>query len=124
MRRFIDFENRVFAKYAGEHDLPFNDVAAVYPRDPRLFVDSIHMTPAGIKLKAWLVFQNLVRVLEPRLSDSTLPMPDPAAAATIQRFQGRRAGSSPSPPSQRAAACRRRDDERYAPVDALGALSN
>lgn len=88
MRRFIDFENRVFAKYASEHNLPFNDVAAVYPRDPRLFVDSIHMTPAGIKLKAWLVFQNLVRVLEQRLSDSTLPMPDPDGRREHPAFSG------------------------------------
>ncbi len=77
MRRFIDFENRVFRKYAQMHDLPFNDLAATYPRDPRLFVDSIHMTPAGVKLKAWIVFQHLVPVLERRLQEGTLPVSDP-----------------------------------------------
>jgi hypothetical protein len=86
MRRFIDFENRVFAKYARENNLPFNDVAATYPRDPRLFVDSIHMTPAGIKLKAWVVFQNLVPVLEQRLRDGTLPLPDPGGRRTHPAF--------------------------------------
>jgi len=77
MRRFVDFENRVFAKYAVVHRLPFNDLAARYPADPRLFVDSIHMTPAGVKLKAWLVFQNLVPVLEQAIRAGRFPVPDP-----------------------------------------------
>jgi len=77
MRRFVDFQNRVFRKYAREHDLPFNDLAAAYPRDPRLFVDSIHMTPAGVKLMAWIVFQNLVAELERRLDARSLPLADP-----------------------------------------------
>jgi len=68
MRRFIDFENRVWRKYARVHNLAFNEFADVYPRDPRLFVDSVHMTPAGVKLQAWIVFQNLVPVDEIRRS--------------------------------------------------------
>lgn len=88
MRRFVDFENRVFAKYARAHQLPFNDVAAAFPRDPRLFVDSIHMTPAGSKLKAWIVFQNLVRLLEQRLRDRSLPIPDPGGRRSHPAFSG------------------------------------
>ncbi len=73
MRRFVDFENRVFAKYARVHVLPFNDLAASYPADPRLFVDSIHMTPAGAKLKAWIVFQNVVRYFDDSIRSRRLP---------------------------------------------------
>ena len=77
MRRLIDFQNRVFRKYAvSSRLLPFNDVASVYPRDPRLFLDAIHMTPAGIKLKAWLVFQQLVPHLAARIADGRLPLRD------------------------------------------------
>jgi len=50
IRRYADFQNRVFRKYATVHELPFNDLASVYPADPRLFQDILHMTPAGIKL--------------------------------------------------------------------------
>lgn len=73
MRRYIDFENRVFEKYARTHGLPFNDVARSFPPDPRLFVDSIHLTPAGVKLKAWIVFQNVVRYLGPLIESGALP---------------------------------------------------
>jgi hypothetical protein len=88
MRRFIDFETRVFQKYAQVNDLPFNDLAATYPRDPRLFVDSIHMTPAGVKLKAWIVFQHLVPVLERRLQKGALPILDPTTRTRHPAFVG------------------------------------
>jgi hypothetical protein len=90
MRRFIDFQNRVFRKYAREHDLPFNDVAAVFPHDALLFVDSIHMTPAGVKLKAWVAFQNLVPILEQRLKARTLPSIDPGGRLAHPAFSGSR----------------------------------
>jgi len=104
MRRFVDFENRVFRKYAQVHGLPFNDLAAQYPADPRLFVDSIHMTPAGVKLKAWLVFQNLVPVIEQRLRSGSVPSPDPNAGQAHPEFTG--AGRRLVPIAQIAASCR------------------
>jgi hypothetical protein len=92
MRRFVDFENRVFRKFAHVHGLPFNDLASEYPADQRLFVDSIHMTPAGVKLKAWVVFQNLLPVIEQRLRAGTLPSGDPGGRQTHPAFtdSGRR----------------------------------
>jgi hypothetical protein len=33
IRRYADFQNRVFRKYATVHGLPFNDLASVYPAD-------------------------------------------------------------------------------------------
>jgi len=88
MRRFFDFENRVFRKYAGAHQLPFNDLDAVYPRDPRLFVDTVHMTPAGVKLKAWIVFQHLVTEIGRRVRDGRLPIPDQGGRGTHPAFAG------------------------------------
>jgi hypothetical protein len=76
IRRYADFQNRTFRKYATVHGLPFNDLAAVYPQDPRLFLDAVHMTPAGNKLKAWLVFQQLVPEIERRIADGRLPLAD------------------------------------------------
>ena len=88
MRRFIDFENRAFAKYARVHSLGFNDEASVYPHDPRLFVDSVHFTPAGVKLQAWIAFQSLVPVLERELAAKRLPSVDPGGRTAHPAFTG------------------------------------
>lgn len=73
LRRYADFQNRVFAKYARVHALDFIDFAAAYPRDPRLFYDPIHMTTAGIRLQAWVMFNRLVPLIERRLAAHRLP---------------------------------------------------
>ena len=88
LRRYFDFENRVFRKYARVHHLPFNDLDAVYPRDPRLFVDTVHMTPAGVRLKAWIVFQHLVEEIDRRLRDGRLPTADPGGRVVHPAFTG------------------------------------
>jgi hypothetical protein len=73
MRRFADFQNRVFAKYARAHDLPLLDVARRVPMDPRLFGDAIHMAPPGVKLMAWSSFQELQPVIAQKLRDGSWP---------------------------------------------------
>jgi hypothetical protein len=88
MRRFIDFENRAFSKYARVHALGFNDEAATFPRDPRLFVDSIHFTPAGVKLQAWIAFQSLVPILERELAAGRLPSADAGGRTAHPAFTG------------------------------------
>ena len=42
MRRILDFQNRVYRRYAEKHGLDFIDYDAQYPKDPRLFYDAIH----------------------------------------------------------------------------------
>ena len=54
------FENRVFAKYAAARGLPLIDVARYMPFDPDLFADATHNTPAGVRLRAWIVFLQLL----------------------------------------------------------------
>jgi hypothetical protein len=73
MRRFQDFQNRVYRKFADEHRLDFIDVAGQMPADPRLFNDAIHMTRAGIYMHSWVVFNGLVAVLERRIASRELP---------------------------------------------------
>jgi hypothetical protein len=75
MRRMADFQNRVFEKYAKEHDVDFLDVAHDYPLDPRLFADAIHMVPLGIKLLAWTTFQRLVPLIDQRIAAGEWPRP-------------------------------------------------
>jgi hypothetical protein len=75
MRRLLDFQNRVFRKFASVHGLDFIDVAGAFPSDPRLFDDAIHMTRAGTYLHAWIVFNGLVPVIERYLTSHEWPRP-------------------------------------------------
>lgn len=75
--RMADFQNRVFAKYAATHGVPLLDFAALYPKDPDLFVDAIHMSPGGgTRLQAWVMMQLLLPMIERRIEDGSLPRPD------------------------------------------------
>jgi hypothetical protein len=75
VQRLSDFHRRVFRAYADKHGLLYVDSAAYYPLDPLLFADSVHMTPAGLRLKAWIDFQRLVPWLEREIGRGALPRP-------------------------------------------------
>ena len=45
------------------------------PYDPHLFSDAVHNTPAGVKLRAWIVLQQLIPVIEMKLSAGAWPQP-------------------------------------------------
>jgi hypothetical protein len=90
MRRYLDFKTRVFRKYAAMHGLDFIDVGDLFPRDPRLFGDVIHMTHAGIHLQAWIVFNGLVPIVERRLASHEWPRPARRLLSTHPAFPGRR----------------------------------
>jgi hypothetical protein len=73
IRRLADFQNRVFRAYAENRHELFLDVAAEIPQDPALFADSIHMTEVGERVKAWIVFQQLVPYLRQQIESGKLP---------------------------------------------------
>ena len=66
--RLAAFQNRVFAKYAAARGVPFIDIVRHMPSDPDLFADAIHNTQPGINLRAWIVLQQLVPIIEARLA--------------------------------------------------------
>ncbi len=80
MERLAAFQNRVFAKYASTHGLPFIDVARFSPFETDLFVDAIHTNPAGSRVRGWVVFNQLLPVLEKHLADGAWPRPWPPGA--------------------------------------------
>ena len=85
MERLAAFQNRVFAKYARAHKLDFIDVARLMPFDPDLFVDAIHNTYAGERLRACVFFQALVPIVESHLKSGAwprkvVPSDEPASA--------------------------------------------
>jgi hypothetical protein len=80
MERLSNFQNRLLAKYAKTHGIPFIDTARYMPLDPDLFVDAIHTNNAGLRLQAWITFNLLLPVVEKHLADHSWPRPtDPAA---------------------------------------------
>lgn len=73
VRQAADFQNRVFRNYAAARKISFVDVASQFPQDPNLFIDAIHMTATGERVKAWVVFQQLVPVLRGQIESGQLP---------------------------------------------------
>ena len=60
-------------RYAERRGLAFLDVAARMPQDPDLFVDAVHATDTGERLRAWTVFQQLLPVVRRELDAGRLP---------------------------------------------------
>jgi hypothetical protein len=79
IRRLSDFQNRVFRNYAASRKIPFLDVAGELPQDPDLFMDAIHMTEVGERVKAWIVFQQLAPVIRRLIESGQLPHHNDAA---------------------------------------------
>jgi hypothetical protein len=79
IRRLGDFQNRVLRSYAASRKIPFLDVAGEIPQDPDLFVDAIHMTEVGERVRAWIAFRRLAPVLRPLIESGQLPHRNDAA---------------------------------------------
>jgi hypothetical protein len=89
LERLAAFENRVFAKYAHAHDLAFIDVARLMPFDPDLYVDAIHNSYAGERLRAWVFLQGLVPIVERHLKSGAWPSKVEAAKKPAPVFKPR-----------------------------------
>ena len=82
LERLSQFQNRLLAKYAKVHGLTFIDTARYLPFDPDLFIDALHMNYAGLRLQAWVTFNQLLPTIEKHLADRSWPRPrDPAASS-------------------------------------------
>jgi hypothetical protein len=79
IRRLSDFQNEVFRNYAASRRIPFLDVASEIPQDPDLFYDAIHMSAVGERVKAWIVFQQLVPTIRRLIESRQLPHHNDAA---------------------------------------------
>lgn len=90
MRRYVDFQERVFRKYAAAHNLDLIDFAGRFPRDPRLFVDAIHVTNGGVHLQAWVMFNGLVPVVERAIAANSLPRAEARSIDAHPAFGPRR----------------------------------
>jgi hypothetical protein len=75
LERLAAFQNRVFAKYAATWHMPFVDLARLMPFDPELFSDAVHFSYGGTRLRGWIIFQQLLPVVEQHLADRSWPRP-------------------------------------------------
>src|ERR1035441_9397903 len=53
--------------------VPVKVAAEWIPQDPDLFYDAIHMSEVGERVKAWIVFQQLVPVVRRLIESGQLP---------------------------------------------------
>jgi hypothetical protein len=79
IRRLAEVQNRFFAAWARAHGVPFLDLAAGLPRDPRLYTDAFHATELGSRLRAWLVFAGLTRQIAADVAAGVVPVRDRSA---------------------------------------------
>jgi hypothetical protein len=85
MRRSADLQNAVLAKLARTGGMPFLGIDRQYPRDPRLFIDAIHMSYGGVRLRAWVVLNDLLPFVAADLASGRYPRAD---ARTITQHPG------------------------------------
>ncbi len=75
IERLTVFQNRVFAKYAAAHGLPFLDIAGQIPKAADLFTDAVHLSYGGVRLHGWIALQGIVQLAEKRLASGVWPRP-------------------------------------------------
>lgn len=75
IERLAKFQNRVLAKYAKVHGMPFVDIAGLLPFDPDLYTDAVHADFSGTRLRGWIAFQQLLPTIEKHLTDGSWPSP-------------------------------------------------
>jgi hypothetical protein len=82
LRRTVDFQNRVYARWAAENGVDLIDVSGKIPGESDLFADAIHMVDIGVRIQAWIVFRALIPILEQDLDRGRVPaaMVSPAPA--------------------------------------------
>jgi hypothetical protein len=78
IRRFTDFQNRVFQQFCKATGESFVDLARWFPRDPALFIDAVHLSYAGVKLHGWITFLQLLPLVEQRLASHASAKAEPA----------------------------------------------
>ena len=75
IRTLADVQNRGLEAWARARGVDVIDLASQLPMDDRLYIDAIHHSETGVRLKAWLLFCALTKQLEADLAAGALPRP-------------------------------------------------
>lgn len=81
INRALQFQNRVFAAYAQRRGIPYFDVQTRMPVDADLFSDDVHTREDGTRIRAWLIFNQLMPFVVAKLESGVWPRE--AAPATV-----------------------------------------
>jgi hypothetical protein len=81
INRALQFQNRVFAAYAQRRGIPYFDVQTKMPVDADLFSDDVHTREDGTRIRAWLIFNQLMPFVVAKLESGVWPRE--AAPATV-----------------------------------------
>ncbi|WP_417832853.1 hypothetical protein [Terasakiella sp.] len=73
IKRVADFQNLTFKKFAKQNGLHYLKYSEKFPRDPDLFTDAIHKTYAGVRLLAWISFQEILPIIKKKIASKTWP---------------------------------------------------
>jgi hypothetical protein len=91
IRRLTDFQNVVFRRYAASRGIGFLDIARGLPQDTDLYTDAIHMSYPGERVRAWVLFQQLIPIVRQEIESGRLPrkgpppkLPPPADYSTVE----------------------------------------
>lgn len=76
VRDLAAVQNRFFAAWARHNGVDLIDVGAELPQHEQLAIDAIHHNEVGVRLKAWIMFAELTRILERDLAAGRVPVPD------------------------------------------------
>lgn len=63
-RAILEYETRLFKELARQRGVTFIDLLSSRVLDTGLFLDGAHLTPLGMKLTGWWMFQELVPAIE------------------------------------------------------------
>ena len=77
IRELADIQNRFFVAWAKDRGVDLIDVGAELPRHEQLGIDAIHHNAVGIRLKAWVMFAGLTRILARDLEAGKIPRAGP-----------------------------------------------
>jgi hypothetical protein len=94
--RLAVLQNRVFRDWAQAKGLDFIDVAGQMPWAPDLFFDGIHNYELGHRVRAWIIFQALLPVLERDLREGTIPVRQQPSLAEHPYINSALLGSVPT----------------------------
>ncbi len=86
IRRYADYENRVFKSFAETTGSIYIPIAEAFPRDPALMTDGVHMSPEGVRLRGWIVFNALAPLIEKRIAAGAWPRSDQESLAKHPAF--------------------------------------
>jgi hypothetical protein len=71
--RAVKFQNKVFAAYSQRRGIQYLDTQAEMPVDANLFGDITHTWPSGSRIKAWILFNQLLPLVVAKLVSGEWP---------------------------------------------------